>query len=191
MTHICVSKRTIIGSDNGLSPNRRQASIWTNVGILLIGPSGTIFSENPNSYIFIHENAFEIVVRKIVAMLSRHQYVNDDLGSELERGHAQNIFYWRSFQRTLVRANEVIRESGQLSIRADNYFSSRIIYWFPWTVVCSHGHFCSQGQNVETDDCLFPMDIYSIPLNIMDHTDGHSFARTILCSWERKIFRSH
>ena len=36
--HICVSKLTIIGSDNGLSPDRRQAIIWTNAGILLIGP---------------------------------------------------------------------------------------------------------------------------------------------------------
>ena len=32
--HICVSKLTIIGSDNGLSPGRRQAIIWTNAGIL-------------------------------------------------------------------------------------------------------------------------------------------------------------
>ena len=44
-TRICVSKRTIIGSDNGLTPGRRQAIIWTNDGILLIGPSGTNFSE--------------------------------------------------------------------------------------------------------------------------------------------------
>ena len=36
---------TIIGSDNGLSPGRRQAIIWTNAGILLIGPPGTNFSE--------------------------------------------------------------------------------------------------------------------------------------------------
>ena len=46
VTHICVSKLTIIGSDNGLSPERRQAIIWTNAGILLIGPLGTNFSEN-------------------------------------------------------------------------------------------------------------------------------------------------
>ena len=45
MTHICVSKLTIIGSDNDLSPSRRQAIIWTNAGILLIRPSGTNFSE--------------------------------------------------------------------------------------------------------------------------------------------------
>ena len=45
VTHICVSKLTIIGLDNGLSPGRRQAIIWTNVGILLIRPLGTNFSE--------------------------------------------------------------------------------------------------------------------------------------------------
>ena len=33
-----VSELTIIGSDNGLSPGRRQAIIWANAGILLIGP---------------------------------------------------------------------------------------------------------------------------------------------------------
>ena len=44
VTHICVSKFTIIGSDNGLSPGRRQAIIWTNAGILLIGPLGTNFN---------------------------------------------------------------------------------------------------------------------------------------------------
>ena len=45
VTHICDSKQTIIGSDNGLSPGRRQAIIWTNAGILLIGPLGTNFNE--------------------------------------------------------------------------------------------------------------------------------------------------
>ena len=45
MTHICVSKLTIIGSDNGLSPGRRQAIIWTKAGILLIGFLGTNFIE--------------------------------------------------------------------------------------------------------------------------------------------------
>ena len=45
MTHICVNKLTIIGSDIGLSPGRRQAIIRTNAGILLIGPLGTNLSE--------------------------------------------------------------------------------------------------------------------------------------------------
>ena len=45
VTHICVSKLTIIGSDNDLSPGRRQAIIWINAGILLIGSLETNFSE--------------------------------------------------------------------------------------------------------------------------------------------------
>ena len=45
VTHISVSKLTIIGSDNGLSPGRRQAIIWTNTWILLIWTLGTNFSE--------------------------------------------------------------------------------------------------------------------------------------------------
>ena len=46
VTHICISKLNIIGSDNGSAPGRRQAIIWTNAGILLNGPMGTNFSEN-------------------------------------------------------------------------------------------------------------------------------------------------
>ena len=42
--HVLNSMVTIIGSDNGLSPGRRQAIIWTNAGILLIGPLGTNIS---------------------------------------------------------------------------------------------------------------------------------------------------
>ena len=44
-THICVGKLTIIDSDNGLSPGRRQAIIWTMAGILLIEPLGTKVSD--------------------------------------------------------------------------------------------------------------------------------------------------
>ena len=43
--HICVSKLTTIGSDNGLSPGRRQAIIWSNAGILLNWTLGTNFLE--------------------------------------------------------------------------------------------------------------------------------------------------
>ena len=41
MTHGCVSKLTIISWDNGLSPGRCQAIIWTSAGILLILILGT------------------------------------------------------------------------------------------------------------------------------------------------------
>ena len=76
MTHIYVNKLSIIGSDNGLSPGRRQAIIWTNAGILLIGPLGTNFNE---ILIEIHiisfkESAFENVC-EMASILSRPQCV--------------------------------------------------------------------------------------------------------------------
>ena len=64
--HICISKLTIIGSNNGLSPGWRPAGIWTSAGILFVGPLGTNFSEIliENLYIFIKENPFENVIWK-------------------------------------------------------------------------------------------------------------------------------
>ena len=56
MVHICVKKITVIGSDNGFSPDQRQAIIWTNAGILLIGALGTNFGE-----ILIKTNAFSFI----------------------------------------------------------------------------------------------------------------------------------
>ena len=45
VAHICVSGLSIIGSDNGLSPGRHQAIIWTNAAILSIRSLGTNFNE--------------------------------------------------------------------------------------------------------------------------------------------------
>ena len=62
VTHICVGNLTIIVSDNGLSPGRRQAITWTNVGILLIGTLGTNFSE---MLIEIHTFSFKKIHLKM------------------------------------------------------------------------------------------------------------------------------
>ena len=73
--HICISKMV---SDNGLSPGWCQANISTNAGILLIGPSGTNFSE-----ILIEIQAFsfkqmhlEKVVCKMESISPQPQCVN-------------------------------------------------------------------------------------------------------------------
>ena len=65
--HICVCNLVITDSDNGLSPGRRQSTILTNVGILLIGPLGTNFSKilMEINIFFIQENAFEHIVWNI------------------------------------------------------------------------------------------------------------------------------
>ena len=64
VTHLCVGNLTTIGSDNGLSPGRRQAITWTNVGILLIGPLGTNFKE---ILIGIHTFSFKKIHLKMLS----------------------------------------------------------------------------------------------------------------------------
>ena len=63
--HIYISKLTIIGSDDGLSPWQRQVNIGTNAGILLIGPLGTNFSE---ILIEIHTFSFKKVHLKMLSV---------------------------------------------------------------------------------------------------------------------------
>ena len=59
VTYICVRKMINIVSDNGLSPSLRQAEIWTNAGILLIGHLRINFSE-----IFIEIETFSFRKKK-------------------------------------------------------------------------------------------------------------------------------
>ena len=59
VTHICVSKLTITGSDNGLPSRRNQAMICTSAGIMLFGPLGTNFSEiSIEMYTFLFKKMF-------------------------------------------------------------------------------------------------------------------------------------
>ena len=78
VTHIYVSKLTIIGSDNSLSPGRRQAIIWTNDGILLIGTLETDFSEilSEINIFSLREIYLKISPAKMPAILSRPQCAN-------------------------------------------------------------------------------------------------------------------
>ena len=78
VTHRCVCRLIIIGSNNGLSPGRRQAIIWTNAGKLLIGPLGTKFSEiSIGIYTFSFSKMhLKMLSGKCRPFLSRLQYVN-------------------------------------------------------------------------------------------------------------------
>ena len=95
---MCVGNLTIIGSDNGLSPGRRQAIIWTNAGISLIGPLGKkiqwIFYRNSN--ILIQENAFKCVVCELAAILSGLQCVKHDI-IDLYGNHHRRTFGYNRF----------------------------------------------------------------------------------------------
>ena len=77
VTHICVNKLTIISSNNGLSLGRRKAIIWTNAGILLIGPLGKNFSEILiETFIFsFYKMHFKMLSGNLRPFLSRPQCV--------------------------------------------------------------------------------------------------------------------
>ena len=80
VTHICVSELPIIGSDNGLSPGRRQAIIWTNAGILLIGPLGTNFNDILIEIHKIHSRkSIWKCCLEMAAVLSRPQCVKEKM----------------------------------------------------------------------------------------------------------------
>ena len=78
VTHAYVSKLNMTGSDNGLSPDRHKRrypdQCWNIVNWALRNKFQ--WNLNPNAYIFIHEYAFENVVREMTAILSWPQYVN-------------------------------------------------------------------------------------------------------------------
>ena len=70
--HMCISK-IIIGSDNGMSaPSHRLNQCWNIDWTIGTKRQSNL---NRNLHIFIQENAFENMVRKLVAILSRPFYV--------------------------------------------------------------------------------------------------------------------
>ena len=73
--HICISKLIIIGSDNGLSPSRRQVIIWTSEGMLLIWQFDTKFNELLMEMdVFSFERMqLNMASAKMAAILFRHQ----------------------------------------------------------------------------------------------------------------------
>ena len=91
--HICVVKQTIIGSYNGLLPGWRQAIIYTNAGILIIGPLGTNFSE-----ILIGIKTFSL--KKMHLKMSSAKWHPFSLGLNVLRAMGKTMvniqYFWRS-----------------------------------------------------------------------------------------------
>ena len=86
VTHICISKLPILGSDNGLSPGRHQAIISTNAGILLIWPLGTNFSE-----VLIEINTFSF--KKMHLKMSSVQWRPFCLGLNVLRSYYKTWYH--------------------------------------------------------------------------------------------------
>ena len=115
VTHICVGNLTIIGSENCLSTGRRQAITWTNVGILLLGPLGTNFSE-----MLIHSR--KSIVWKMAVILCRPQCVKS-LNSFV------STTLWIHFSSVLPKFVYVTDK-----ISRSIYYYHRLIYHSRWYV---------------------------------------------------------
>ena len=109
VTHICVSELTIIGSDNGLSPRRRQAIIWNNAGLLLIEPLGTNVSEisigiQTFSFKKMHLNMssgkWPPSCLGLNVLIWRHQVIIEPMVTNHQQGLV--VFTWAQFHRKLI-----------------------------------------------------------------------------------------
>ena len=129
MTHIyiCVGNLTIIGSDNGLSPGRRQAFTWSNVGILLIGPLGTNFS---GMLFEIHTFSF----KKIHLKVSSGKWRPFCLGLNVSNQHYSRKKGWHYGRETHICVSiyvSVVNWEKGGGIDSDNGLSVRcqVIIW--------------------------------------------------------------
>ena len=113
VTHICVSKLTIIGSDNGLSPGRRPShylnQCWDIVNQTL--RNKLQWNVDRNSNIFIHENAFENVVCQMASILSRPQGVKQWIslaGLGLAVPYSNVIWYHIQHSNDVVECHNIL-----------------------------------------------------------------------------------
>ena len=103
VTHICARKLTTIGSDNGLSRGRHQAIIWTNAGLLLIGPWRTNFHE-----ILIDIHTFENVVWEMATILFRPQCVKYLTLMVMESGYWVSIMAADALTTCIVKSLNMV-----------------------------------------------------------------------------------
>ena len=154
-THICVSKLTIIGSDNGLSPCRRQAIIWTNAGTLLIRPLATNFSEIS---IEIHIFSFKNIHLKMSSGKWRPFCLSLSVLSNFDPVLGHHItsavqwhkgVWWLHIQSNILKGPKVktfleVSNSPVISIFV---LCARERYWYRVNLLLTHWRYFSLSQN--------------------------------------------
>ena len=136
LTHICVDKLTIIGSHNGLSPGRRQAITWTNVGILLIGTLGTNVGE-------IFSGIQTFLFKKMHLKMSSAKWRPCCLGLNV-------LTRWRSERGYVSRIlSDEVKEVGNKCLIMS------ILIWTVWTAVPLH-------KNTTQIDKIFALNSSSL-----------------------------
>ena len=141
MTHICVSKLTMIGSDNGLSPGRRQAIIWTNAGILLIGSWGTNFSE---ILVAIQTFSFKKIRLKMSSGKCRPLYVGLEVATPVNLCGCNYSFKLDICPDYTEYVNVMVSQFFRLQFYHCRYFYNSQILWFNLCLF-------SQGHSQRTD----------------------------------------
>ena len=105
--------RVSIGSDNGLSPIWRQAIIWTNARLLLIGPSWTNFSEiltklQNFSFVKMHLKKIDC---EMAAILSMEDELMLLLSSINNHGNSDS-FWWYEEGGNINRLKWILKGGG-------------------------------------------------------------------------------
>ena len=95
VTHIYISKLTIIGSDTGMSSDRCQAIIWTNAGIYLIGISEMLSKIRTFLFTKMHMNILSVKWRQFCFGLNVLFYHDVGEISYLSQSEAPNLVMWR------------------------------------------------------------------------------------------------
>ena len=133
--HICVNELPITGSDNGLSPGRRQAFIWTNAGILLIRTLGINFSEILSE---IHTLSFNKMYLKMSSGKRRLFCLGLNLITEMvgSGGLASGKTSWLSGVPDFFDRNKIL-SGGDLSHYQVPH-CIRIFFHFVWFVFIHH-----------------------------------------------------
>ena len=128
--HICIGNLTITGSDNGFALARRRAIIWTNAGILLIGPLGTKFSD---ILIAIHTFSF----KKMHFKLSSAKWQPFRLGldmlnrPQITRSHPH--VYNSIIEYVSTKARDTLATRAPYQVRSTLYVS---LYIYIYIYIC-------------------------------------------------------
>ena len=145
------------GSDNGLSPTRRQAIIWTNARILLTGSLGTKFTE---ILIEIHTFSFKKMYLKMSSGKWRPTW------PPFSRRHFQ------SFVSALTRVWGYIRARKSYLIRhAGNSFSPThrfsVLSWFTWVISSGAIVLVSKWSNISVFVMFSRLSLLNRPALLM------------------------
>ena len=129
VTHISVGKLVIIGSDNGLSPDRRQAIIGTNVRLLSIRLLRKYFNENS-----IKIQQFSL--KKMHVKKSSAKWRPSCLGlTVLKCGQVQSIIHVMRCRLCMVKLQYKLHTSnGSWCIGIKGEMSGTVCVTFTWDI---------------------------------------------------------